>query len=609
MKDKFDPAFLVYLNPRAVAEDALTVENAADAYERNPSLVYVRPRDLPKSFNEKVYIEDHKDVADISSLNAYIRAVDPDACDNEYVDSIRVRMTLVKRNTFKVERTDVDWDMDCKVINVGDHVRIRRGRTDVAHGRVVELDRFLYEIKVVNPYYDFLGEDERWELLGVRLVDVRRVAVINYAMSLLRRVEYLPLQRGLCKMDPTFNVELYKLLYPDARSKDAFGAYLDYVSRLERGDSRVKCSSDFATRVSLVIDQPVTFMGHMIDNISTDLTSRQSPSRNRASSLTTDRAVVDYVDRKAVFDQPRVVFDGEVAFAKSITSTTGRFSDSLRSFRIGIGACGGADDADVVECRRRHVQRRSHRHRQRRSPTSSCSGSSSSDSYSSDSTSLTREYDDRSGDHCSPSSSSSSSLIPPCLSRESSRAYDDIDDSTTTKSSVSTLHQRVLPKRPKRIKRRPSVLITRRMLVGDDVRDSFSSSTAIDTAKLYVSGGARVDGLLEVDGPMRCSDDAEFGRVRVGGCIESSGDVGIEGTLKVGGQSTFRDGIVVEKNVICDAIGIGGRSLRGCPRFSCHDPRIENICRMLGLSSIDSFEDPYEFVLSALTTIVSKSYT
>lgn len=306
-KTRFDPAFFLYLNPAVLNLD---VETAEAYYAENiKRSLYGDASLLPTCFNEKIYIEHNKDVCDVSNLNMYIKTEQNSQCDEDdtcgcrkidcrygdFVDNISMPLELVAKNTFLVA-VPSDGEISERMINVNDEIKIRKGKCDFVYATVTEVDRYEYKIKVTNRYFDFVPKNEycdRYFLLGIKVADVRRIAIINFIKNAVKhndKKDHVPY-----KLDAKFNVELYKMLYPDARCFSQIDAYKDLISRDNRGEHRIRSVKDMATTLNLVIDSPVTFMGIEIKSISTDPWSMPKCD----SSLITERAIKEYVDSKS----------------------------------------------------------------------------------------------------------------------------------------------------------------------------------------------------------------------------------------------------------------------------------------------------------------------
>ena len=337
---KFDPAFFMYLNPRVVAHNDITVENAEAYYaDHIADSLYGDPALLPISFNETIYIVDHKDNADVSNVNKdIIEEYSQDECcrhGGDFIDNISMPMKIEAKNTFRVA-VPKDREISERMLNVGDQVKIRKGQCDIAYAFVTAIDRFDYTIEVTNRYYDFLPESQHhhhhhrdcYFLFGIRVVDIRRIAIINY----MRRSHDVG---GTHKVDSEFNAELYKVLYPDARSLTCMASYMDYVSRHERGDHRIRSVGDIAKTLDLKISSPVTFMGVEVKEISLNPWSKPCDH----GSLITERAIKCYVDEKSVFSTAHTEFKGGVTFDRAVTFESHKtvFPKGLETIAIGIG--------------------------------------------------------------------------------------------------------------------------------------------------------------------------------------------------------------------------------------------------------------------------------
>ena len=350
----FDPAFYLYLNPTLRVQHGVTVDTAETYFsEHSHDTLYADPALVPVCFNESVYIEDHKNVIDVSPLNRAIMEDEQDctvdsnsnscshACTGKFVNNIGVRIHLISRNKFKVCHETCHDGIPQRSMQNLDEITIQKGRHDLAHARVTNVSPCRTEFMVSNQYFDFTDRDAAYHVAGIKVSDPCRVALINYMGAQIHNQHHHRNSRTgeLCKIerlnhiDSTFNAELYKMLYPDARSLTCMGAYLDYASRKSHGHERIHAAMDFATVLGLCISKPVTFMGMEIRDISRDARRRGSEVLNH-SSLITEKAIKEYVDGKSRFDEPLVEFCG-----KRVEFKTGNveFKRGLGTLCIGIG--------------------------------------------------------------------------------------------------------------------------------------------------------------------------------------------------------------------------------------------------------------------------------
>ena len=324
----FDAAFFLYLNPE-VDTDLET----AEAYYRThlSETLYGDAALVPSCFNEKIYLEEHRKTADVSHLNQLViendhkneDIDDTDVCcrHGDYVDNLKFRVKLVSKNKFRLSCRD---ELTPKLLNVFDEVKIQKSPCDVAYATVTSIDDGC--ITVSNRYFDFCDGKACYELCGIRVADIRRVAIINYMKNAVGACA-----AEFCKIDPTFNVELYKVLYPDARSLTCMGAYLDYVSHSHKGDRRIHAASDLCTSLELIINSPVMFMGHEIKSISTDHIHGGRHICDH-TSLISEKAIKTYIDEKDIFEASKIDFEGSATFHQSA-----KFPRGMDTIAIGIG--------------------------------------------------------------------------------------------------------------------------------------------------------------------------------------------------------------------------------------------------------------------------------
>jgi hypothetical protein len=236
----FDPAFFVYLNPELVAFRGLTVENARSTYldPEVPSL-YVRQSVIPRSFNEHVFLENHRRACDISDLNRLILLTDDQESGGEFLRNINQKVALVSTNRFSL-RADCpsEFRFSPKVMSVGDRIQIVKNNAIRLEATVAAIDEGQESFTACNAKFDFEDRGACYFLHGIMVADLRRIAYINYVVLLLgsrcRATVY----------DKEFNPELYKLLYPETRAFTREKAFLHYTSCRESGDMRIGAVQD-----------------------------------------------------------------------------------------------------------------------------------------------------------------------------------------------------------------------------------------------------------------------------------------------------------------------------------------------------------------------------
>jgi hypothetical protein len=333
----FDPAFYLYLNPGITAGNN-TADDLLEYYVAHSNeTLYADPCMLPKNFNVKTYLEDHKAVADVSGLGKVIAATEELCCDSEdigeYVRNLNLPVRLVSKNLFEVTEKD-RTRLTVKSLGVGDNIRLKKSAVTAAYAMATWIDYAAGLVRVSNTKFDFTDLNTCYIFDGIRVPDARRIATINYLAGRVWNDTSL-----ISATDPMFNVELYKMLYPDSRNLTCMGAYLDLVSHKERGYPRIGKVADLSTTKGLTIDEPITLFGSRIEAVRTsfDSFSTGSSSALAKSTLVTEKTLTDAFSNVAIFHQP-LKFDGAVSFsAQSVFGRFAAFPEGLGTVAIGIG--------------------------------------------------------------------------------------------------------------------------------------------------------------------------------------------------------------------------------------------------------------------------------
>ena len=314
---KFDAAYFLYLNPQLNSN--LTSAEAFSYYSTQSNLVlYADPQFVSTSFDPEVYIEQHRDIANVSLLASLI----PYEEEARFVRNLNVPSRLTSKNLFLVLSST--RKLTPNSINVGDVLRIKKCVFSVAEATVTWVDYAAGLVRVSNPRFDFVDLGSTYTLEGIRVPDARRIATINY----LSNVNFAEgKQTGL------FNRELYALLYPDARCKTARDAYLDMLSH----GNRISSVFDLNTTKSLTITEPLSFFGHTIDRMRT--TSEATTDLCEKTALMTEYSIKSYVDSQKGYFANEVTFGGRANFGGQADFISGASFSGLQSISFGIGEC------------------------------------------------------------------------------------------------------------------------------------------------------------------------------------------------------------------------------------------------------------------------------
>lgn len=293
--ESFNASLFLYLQPEIqVRENLKTVEDAFAFYENkkdnpddgdDPSTWLWSLSFIPDSFDPRTFIVIQKTELNTSLLSQFIASsmeldgftkTDIDD-EREYVKSIGV-LARIKENDILVV-SDENFAFTPRILQKGDKLRIVRQIvfTTIFVDVTEIIDNRSIRIKNNNETFDII--DEEYEIIGIQIVDIQRVARINYLRYLVENGEP-PSEFAVNTLE--FNPELYRLIYPSARALDDDEAFLDYKERLSK--------------------DPETF-GKIDDFIRVFLGTSDSNEENQDKSLfetlsVTNRLVLDFPQNK-----------------------------------------------------------------------------------------------------------------------------------------------------------------------------------------------------------------------------------------------------------------------------------------------------------------------
>lgn len=261
----FNPATYLYLNPELQAfSNVTTIEQAQAFYLSN-----VNGSNLPYSlsgldpnFNARVFIHSSKNGLDISSLNEVIRqAMSNDGfsdtsllANSEFMQSIQQPITYTSNNTFYMTNA---VPLTPANLIVGDDVMIVLENESEVISKVVDIDSNAQPNTFTVSNYanvSFSSNSSNIELFGQRLYDAERLGIINWIRGYRSPDPYA----GNYAVDTSFNPELYRLLYPDARHLTNMQSLFDYLTYRAEGDLRIGNIGQFIipnNAESLILDE------------------------------------------------------------------------------------------------------------------------------------------------------------------------------------------------------------------------------------------------------------------------------------------------------------------------------------------------------------------
>jgi hypothetical protein len=253
----FDPATFLYLNPELQAwSNVGSIEDARDYYAANSnagdwlwSLSYI-----PDRFDDIIYLADNRESINISGLNKTIRQAmlndgwtSKDILQNGmYVPTVFRDIHLLSNNVFRFNygASSNLFYANLSNLNVGDQLRIVRNGTENLYGFVANILPDKETFVLSNDHFVFSDLASSYELYGIKVFDIERIAKINYLKYLSQC--NVP-QPSFTLFGSDFNATLYKILYPEARIFDDETAFIDYTSHLDNNELRIGRTADLIT--------------------------------------------------------------------------------------------------------------------------------------------------------------------------------------------------------------------------------------------------------------------------------------------------------------------------------------------------------------------------
>ncbi len=241
----FNPATYLYLNPELQAfSNVTTIEQAQTFYlsNVNGSNLPYSLSSLDPNFNARVFIHSSKNGLDVSSLNEVIRqAMSNDGysatsllATSEFMQSIQQPITYTSNNTFYMTNA---VPLTPENLIVGDDVMIVIENESEVISKVTAIDSNTQpNTFTVSNYANFsYSNASNVELFGQRLYDAERLGIINWIRGYRSPDPYA----GNYVVDTSFNPELYRLLYPDARHLTNMQCLFDYLTYRDDGELRI----------------------------------------------------------------------------------------------------------------------------------------------------------------------------------------------------------------------------------------------------------------------------------------------------------------------------------------------------------------------------------
>lgn len=262
-----DSTLLMYYQPELAAySNVVTVEDAVAYLQAHSNVSFAQP---DSNVDLRIALLKSTDEADVSGLNAVVRlamsnqGVSPAEIDRRsaFFDMYQQALVLTSSNAFAF--ANAEYVVSPCNMCAGDKVRIVRNGVYEYVASVVSVrynDAYLPGARPAatfvasNAYVAFQGSNDSYDVNGLWVVDVDRIAAINYA-----RLQTLQTASNFT-FDQSFNYQLYQMLYPDARLYGKEQCYLDYIAHRARGDWRVGFASDIMNVNSPIYPFPTESM-------------------------------------------------------------------------------------------------------------------------------------------------------------------------------------------------------------------------------------------------------------------------------------------------------------------------------------------------------------
>ena len=291
----------MYLNPRL---KLASIEEACEYIHLNSNQTYVN-LNLPNNFQPHVFLNYYRNILNISELNQVIkeayfaegRTSSEIEANSAYQSTIFKYVSNLSNDlyTFKFDRPIITGNSNYMLnesnLRVGDNIKImKEDLSDVIYAKVQNVDYSCNQFTISNIFGFHPTRYSNHILYGIQIYDLNRLASIEY-MRLSSNGTNPFIATNV--PEETFNYELYKILYPEARSFSREEAYDNYVSHLSIEENRIIRADDFKINHALegfcninnriVTTIPVTFCN--------DVTF-DSNSRTYFSSIQTSNAIV-----------------------------------------------------------------------------------------------------------------------------------------------------------------------------------------------------------------------------------------------------------------------------------------------------------------------------
>jgi hypothetical protein len=319
----FNAFDFMYLNPELSVEfNIQTIEAATVFNSNNPTLPLARHLGIiPANFDPEVFFSSSRDIANVASLSRVIATSMSNqgltsaqiGRKQEYVPSIYQKVVYLGSNIFRLENSNTVAFGSNNLLD-GDTVRII---DEYSSYHTIQVGTVTPSNFTMSNSIALVYPSSNYMLYGILATDPVRIAKINYVRLIagLSNIEAggiitSPTQGGVApiylssNIDGDFDAELYKTLYPDARTLTDTESYIDWVNKRKNEVYRIRNVYDIAygggnlyTDINFLrINSNLDFRGVFIDGIHTYLNPSSCNQPGDCNKLITENAIKNYTD-------------------------------------------------------------------------------------------------------------------------------------------------------------------------------------------------------------------------------------------------------------------------------------------------------------------------
>lgn len=307
----------IYLNPKVhVDNNLVTLETASNFYYSSSNNSLFLSGTVPENFNENVYLADIASripLNDFGSLNNNIfDSMILDGFNSNYIIQNSSYKTCINKNIYLVSSNTFSTDSNFLLSDFGitsnDSIYVLKNFSEKLYLGIKEI---INDTKfIVSHYTELRDYNANYKLMGQRLYDSTRLAVIKY----LTHSNDMP----IVNMDDSFNPDLYRILYPEYKLYPNEQLYIDYLTTTSNIGKTSELASIISSNVdqfqNVVVQQSLTLdfeslSGYLdwdnirIRGISQDSTTNTDLLDPTHEYLITERAIKTYVDIKSAISK------------------------------------------------------------------------------------------------------------------------------------------------------------------------------------------------------------------------------------------------------------------------------------------------------------------